>query len=58
MEPITGPEHSTDLLEVYLTRNANVHTGKSSTVRGGQGKKTMASSTWLINLEIASGGKF
>lgn len=58
MEPITGPEQFSHLPEAYLTRNANVHMGKSSPVHGGQGKKTMASSTWLIKLEIASGGKF
>lgn len=51
-------QSTTDLLEAYLTRNASAHMGKSSTVRGGQGKKTMASSTWLIKLEITSGGKF
>lgn len=51
-------QSTTDLLEAYLTRNASVHTGKSSTVPGGQGKKTVASSTWLIKLEISSGGKF
>jgi hypothetical protein len=33
MEPITGPEHFTDLPKAYLTKNANVHMGKIENVQ-------------------------